>query len=256
MRFIEILTERRRQKTMTYYHGTIGEFVPSILKNGLIPNPKYRNYNDGEYRTFEGGIYLTEFKSDLNKHIIHLKNNSNFKNTDAIAISVQITANSFTVDEDHVMGDISNIIGDISNDYHNHYNEEDHGDQVEYINSIIPKYTTIQMKRIGVDNKYITKAHIEIIEYMLNSIIFDIADEDDFNNLGRLLTVMDSLFLVGHFRDDPVFETMMNEIFKYASGKTKAPATIRVERPIKFRGKTKITKIENLTSGKIIYEHK
>jgi hypothetical protein len=53
MRYKEILAERRRQRTTTYYHGTIGEFVPSILKHGLIPNPKFRNYDDDNVLAFK-----------------------------------------------------------------------------------------------------------------------------------------------------------------------------------------------------------
>jgi len=254
MRFREILSERRRQKKMIYYHGTIGEFVPSILKHGLIPNPKYRNYNDGEYKTFEGGVYLALDENATIGHINNLKNNTELKNSDGIIITVQVTEKSYTMDEDEIMTIISNIIYDISTHLYNNY-EDDDVDVVEYINSLIPKYTEIQMTNINMNNEYIRKAYIEIIEYMLSSIIFDISDEDDFNNLGRLLGAIDSTFLVGHFRDEPEFEELMNKIFKYSSGKTKTPATIRVERPIKFSGKTKIIRIENLTTGKVLYEH-
>jgi hypothetical protein len=134
--------------------------------------------------------------------------------------------------------------------------ENDMGDRVEFINSLIPKYVSQNAKT---ENKKLLQAYEKMVEYIINSMIFDIHDEADFNDLyNSVLAHLDSTAIVLHFRDQPEYEDHMEEIFKYSTGKLKAddlPSTIRVERPIKFSGKTKIVEIKNLTTGEIIYKH-
>ena len=250
MRYKELITERRRQKTVTYYHGTIGDFVPSILKHGLIPNPKFRNYADGEYRTFSDGIYLARSAPSVKQHIKNIKNShEEFKDSDSILIEVQVVKKSFTIDEDEVMAKIDSIIGDISNDIY-HYKEDIVVDMAEYISQIIP---TMVARNVN-GNKYLIKAYVNMVEFIVMAILFDLESESDYHNFDEVLRMVDSALLVSMFRDDYEFEKLMNSIFKYSTGRVSSDeSTIRVERPIGFRGKTRITKNTNLTTGEIIY---
>ena len=229
MKIKELLVEKIKKKTAIYYHGTDSKHVRSILKHGLIPNPKERNYDEtsGGWETFEGGIYLANSKS-LAK--IHGKD---------VMITVQLVIGSGTIDEDEVVEKIEYIIEELQDKKPNDEN------YLNFLKEII---------ELRIENnqlyKYFFNVISSFIELMIESYPTNIDDVwDEFNN-----DFIRSDVIVDAMRNSSEYKELVNAAFKYMKpSKKELPKTIRIERPIGFSGKTKILKIENIKTGEIYY---
>lgn len=63
MRYNEIVTERNQQRTEIMYHGTSTSLVPSILKHGLLARPPKKTYDVDTYGASTasmGGVYVAD----------------------------------------------------------------------------------------------------------------------------------------------------------------------------------------------------
>jgi hypothetical protein len=61
MKIRDIITERQQQRVMTMYHGTSSKLVPSILKNGLLAKAPKKTYDVdtyGDATASMGGVYI------------------------------------------------------------------------------------------------------------------------------------------------------------------------------------------------------
>jgi hypothetical protein len=229
MKIKDLLVEKIKKKTAIYYHGTKLKHVRSILKHGLIPNPKERNYDEtsGGWETFEGGIYLAKDIRDAKAH------------GSEIIITVQFVLGSGTIDEDDVVEKIEYIIEELQDKKPSDEN------YLDILKDVI---------ELRIENKQLHKNFFNVIssfiEMTIESYPTNIDDVwDEFNN-----DFIRSDVIVDTMRETTEYKDLINAAFKYMKpSKKELPKTIRIERPIGFSGKTKILKIENIKSGEVYY---
>lgn len=229
MKIEELLLEKIKKKTALYYHGTKIKFLRSILKQGLIPNPKERNYDEtsGGWETFEGGVYLAK---DIRDAKIH---------GSEIIITVQLVLGSGTIDEDNVVDKINDILEEFQD------NKPDDDNYRKVLKDIIS--TRIENDKL---QKHFYNTCLEYIETTIENYPTNIADVwDEFKN-----DFIRNDIIVDTMRHTDVYKDLITAAFKYMKpSKQELPNTIRIERPIGFSGKTKIVKIENIETGEVIY---
>lgn len=217
----EFLIERKQQRTVIMYHGTVLSNVRSILKHGLVANPPNRVYDDGVFQTI-GGIYLTssfhtaEDAADVASE--------KFKSP-PVVVTVQYVQDSGFIDEDifhqHVSAGIS---------YAHKYGSS-------YSNAIFHHLTR---KNNGLK---FSKQTIHLIK--------DYADyvEDLINVTGKRNIY--TLSTTEGYRDQ--LKIVLKAI---KSSDIKAASEVWLDRDIKFSGKTRILKITNMQDHTLIYSEK
>lgn len=101
----EALTDSARQERSLWYHGTSGRLIPSIMSQGLVPDPKERSWSDDPSASFSspsrasiGGIYLTR---NLMTARSSAQRTSKPGETSAIVV-VEGQPRSFIADEDDI----------------------------------------------------------------------------------------------------------------------------------------------------------
>jgi hypothetical protein len=232
MKIKEILVEKIKKKTSIYYHGTSAKHLRSILKQGLIPNPKERNYGDaaGGWKTFEGGVYLAKDIRDAKTH------------GSEIMITVRVVLGSATIDEDDVVEKLVDIISELQDEKPN---KNTYPKILKDLISLRIENSQLQRYFYRVCSAFI-EIHIE--GYPTN--IDDVWDEFN-NDFIRSDVVVDTM------RETTEYNDLIHAAFKYMKpAKKELPKTIRIERPIGFSGKTRILKIENLKTGEVYYSSK
>ncbi len=227
MKIKEILVEKIKKRIAIYYHGTKLKHVRSILKHGLIPNPKERSYDSDGWETFEGGIYLAK-DSSLAKSL-----------GGNILITVQVVLGSGTIDEDDVVDRISWIIEEL---------QDKKPDDMNY-EKLLKETVAESIKNIKLHDYFYETCKLFIDMYM-DGYPTDIDDIwDEFNN-----DFISNDTIVDILRHSKPFKDLVTAAFKYMKpSKKELPNTLRIERPIGFSGKTKILKIENLKTGEVYY---
>jgi hypothetical protein len=227
MRIHDIIVEKIKKKVAIYYHGTKSKNVRSILKNGLITNPKEKNYDAGGWETFEGGIYLAKDIRDAKFH------------GGDIIITVQIVLGSGTIDEDNVVEEILNMIVDLQDKKPNDLNYSEILKDVVSVRVKDDRLKPLFFNVISLFVDMVTES------YPTNS--DDVWDEFNYDNIR-------SDYFVDLMRETSEYKNLINAAFKYMKhSKKELPETIRIERPIGFSGKTKIIKIENIKTGEVYY---
>lgn len=107
--FACIFEKFAKEKPVYMFHGTTKDRLPSILSQGLITNPKQKNWdniNDGDYynpsRESVGGIYLTHNLMSAYGAASNGKNRDVSRKFSKIIIMVQVKSNSLVADEDSI----------------------------------------------------------------------------------------------------------------------------------------------------------
>lgn len=210
MKINEILLEGRpgRQNVKTMYHGTSSVYLPSIKKFGLLPNTPNKGFGDVNYgyETY-GGVYLTADRGTAEEAAEEV---SKMTDGDPIIITVQYVLGSGGSDEDQVTMDIINA-----------YEE----------NKKLEKFfQTMKLSDVG---KNLPHQDHKIF-YDLHTVIRKLKRKYGADAQEDILA-------------DPAFRQLVKKIIE----KTKIYnidqyTNVRVTRPIGFRGKTRITKIESI----------
>lgn len=100
------LTDAKFRKSVTMYHGTSSEFLPSILKTGLVPNPKKKYWDDDPNVSMTKASLASLEGSYWTSNI--LTASSSAHNTikkfggSAIIVIAQIQTQSAVADEDNI----------------------------------------------------------------------------------------------------------------------------------------------------------
>lgn len=112
MRYREI-TERRQQRTEIMYHGTSSNLVPSILKNGLLANPPKKTYDIDTYGASTasmGGVYVTPNRSyaeEISRESVETHGGR------PAMVTIQYVRGSADLDEDDIVAAISQAASDV-----------------------------------------------------------------------------------------------------------------------------------------------
>lgn len=218
MQIKDVLAEGRpgRKKTVTLYHGTTSEFLPSIKKHGLLPYTENKSFGsdisdgkDGAAYESYGGVYLTNnplTAQDAAREAAYIHGG------DPIIITVQYVKGSGGLDEDYIFDTWFEIIDNVDN----------------------PR---IAAKEAIEDLQHVTNIRSNTIQ-LVNQ-FFAVVDtikkekfEYDYDN---------------DIRADPRIREVVKELISSVKNTdAKASTNVRVTRPIGFKGKTRITGITKI----------
>ena len=107
MKINEVITERQQQKTEIMYHGTSTNLVRSIMKNGLLANPPKKTYDVDTYGASTasmGGVYVAnnkEFAALIADEAVGTHGG------EKALVTLQYVKGSADLDEDDIVGAIS-----------------------------------------------------------------------------------------------------------------------------------------------------
>lgn len=215
MKIHEIAESRPgRKKVETLYHGTSSTFLPSIKKHGLLPDTGQQSYGVDDGPSFEsyGGVYLT---SDMHIAEDAAEVASLLHGGDPMIITVQYVLGSGGLDEDFVLGLVFKYINKLEN--------------------IDPILRDLQNK-IGKLNRHVRVYVIDLIERVQDiKLTNGIYDEDDFDD---------------YIRGDSKIRSIVKQIMEISKNRRIPNGLVRVARPIKFKGKTRIIDIMLLNKAR------
>lgn len=239
MKINEVLLERRIQRTRIMYHGTSSEFLPSIMKNGLIPNPPKKSYGSERPEFISlGGTYLTPKESTATYAAIDV---SKMHSGDPILITVQYVERSGGLDEDIFFDDFLTI-------------GYEYGFNYEYTN-LIP-YNEFQEKIIPYALKHIkpfakpTFATQEFVQWFFK-VLYQELKKISIIHLDYALPST-RREIKQRLRSNPKLRDLIIKIIE--ASPVKGYSEVRVSRPITFKGKTRILQIKNLNNSQILYQ--
>jgi hypothetical protein len=107
MRYTEIIAERKQQRTEIMYHGTSSELVPSILKNGLQARPPRKTYDVDTYGASTasmGGVYVADdpgFALEIAREAVDVHGG------EPALVTIQYVKGSGDTDEDDIVAAVS-----------------------------------------------------------------------------------------------------------------------------------------------------
>jgi len=107
MKYKEIITERKQQRTEIMYHGTSSELVPSILKNGLQARPPKKTYDVDTYGASTasmGGVYVADepgFAMEIAREAVDVHGG------EPALVTIQYVKGSADIDEDDIVAAVS-----------------------------------------------------------------------------------------------------------------------------------------------------
>jgi len=221
MKIGEILIERKQQRTMIMYHGTVLKNVRTIFKNGLVANPPQRVYDTGEFQTI-GGVYLTSsFETAEDAADIA---SEKFKSP-PVVITVQYTLDSGYIDEDIFHGIVSDAIS-----YAHKYN-------ASWSDTI---YGYIMRPNNGLKISRDSAPLIQEYAYFVSDLIKTTGSR----NIFKLST------------KEGYREILTKVLRSVKSANMQTQSEVWVDRDIKFSGKTRIIRITNMNDHTVLYDEK
>lgn len=276
MRYTEFITERQQQRTEIMYHGTSTELVPSILKNGLLARPPKKTYDVDTYGASTasmGGVYVAdneEFAKTIAQEAVGTHGG------EPALVTIQYVKGSADIDEDDLVAAISDAAKKVMRDV-----AQQAPDQ-ESMPDFLPqhlikqwqaknpqplsKYSSLSYPREGwavdqmiakpaaaadriaaetvqVLSKYSkpSRAAAEIIKQMAIELLKHAAQHEEprdrWNSLG-----FDAFDIVRE-----TMEELLAKLMRQVSPDTpnKSAGARRIDRDVKFKGKTRILKIES-----------
>ena len=260
-----ILTEQQ-QYTKIMFHGTSDVNLRSILKNGLMHQPPAATFGGRDEDEFNqelsmktfGGVYITPVRV----YALTIADDATMVfGGNRILITIQYVHGSGDVDEDPVIDSFERAIIDFYHDFASRYSDTtDHEDLMDAMDDEM-KYQFIKkvsetmvsdLGNIGRLGKVVPSAVIQLLTLFANFyheggwVNFAAQEELDFSNL----FVSPRPFM----RPIPEFvkyiEIIMNNLYPSRVDKHHP---IRLTRDIKFKGKTRIIKIQAIEGDKRVY---
>jgi len=248
MRFHEIVAEKKTQQVITVYHGTSSNKVTSILKHGLVANPKDKTYDGGLESV--GGVYTTASKSyalDMGE-VASEKDGSDY----IALVTMQFVTGSAGMDEDMIGeilrntlysddveivflkskrllkdSDISKYLMRIASDFAKEALQHFKRNKLGQVNKMTKEYLTKYLLAVLTDAKEIYSSDVTKFRKM-----FEPFTVSKFGHRDLLQKAMDSMRANADNSSDDFF--MGDE----------GPANFRINRDVKFKGKTRITSID------------
>lgn len=244
MKIHEILNEGRpgQQKVVKMYHGTSSVFLPSIQKFGLDPNPEHKSFGAGIGDEWEswGGVYLTStkvFAEEAAEYAVEIHGG------EPIIITVQYVLGSGGLDEDHANKIIfdnffkssnanefmSKIIDILKKQYKINYPKNNYNDFIDLYEIMKPRYA----------------------QWLNDSPWYATWLKKNPNSKTPIVDPYDHLDLfLGYQPYRYRVEKIINKskVFPviHDKPKHKDSVNIRITRPIKFKGKTRIVNISQI----------
>jgi hypothetical protein len=251
----DLLQERDQRRTRIMYHGTSSAFLSSILKNGLIPDSGNKMYgsSDGEFHHSLGGVYLTSREETA---MYAADEAAVITEKDPILITVQYVVGSGGLDEDDVFKYfIMLAIENVFNDNFRPLSKE------KFLSNVLnPALNRTRMILTNPKNKntetfktresvkkFFTTFYSLIQEYEIDKAN---GKHDDFYERTGWRNELDYIVdLV--WASDPLRNaiTLVIESAKDSSRQE----NVRVTRPIKYQGKTRILSIKNIKTSEVYY---
>lgn len=251
------LFETKMQRTQLMYHGTASSLVPSILKFGLVAEPPKRTYSrdtDVEQQGYDsyGGVYLTS-----NLRIARDAANTAAKahGGKPVLITLQYVITSGSIDED----EITSLLLSALQHVFGAYPMKTIGEQIaqnkttltsELIDLIVNyrKLDTSDYHPPG-DLKF-TADSVEQFKTVINRAL-DVLAASAKNTSSVEGDYYIAYYLLPELRYDAVYDSAMSRLLKTL--KSRNPTTVRIERNIGFKGKTRILSIVNLNTKELLY---
>ncbi len=251
------LFETKIQRTQLMYHGTASSLVPSILKFGLVAEPPKRTYSrdtDVEQQGYDSysGVYLTtNFNIARNAAYTAVKAHGG----DPVLITLQYVITSGSIDEDEITALLLAALTHVFGTY-----------AMETIGGLIARTRpALESELIDLIINYKT---LDVGDYHPPSELKFTADSiAQFKTvIARALDVLAAssaktpgvegeyyiaYYLLPELRYDAVYDNAITRLLKTL--KSKNPITVRIERNIGFRGKTRILSIVNLNTKELLY---
>lgn len=251
------LFETRIQRTQLMYHGTSSNLVPSILKFGLVANPPKRTYSrdtDVEQQGYDsyGGVYLSK-NIDLAKDAAYTAVKAH--GGDAVMITVQYVLTSGAIDEDEITAlFLSALLHEFEA-----YSMQSVADQIkryrptierDLLNLIVNYKTRNMMNYHPTGEIKFTPDAVAQFKTIISTALDVLASaaEDTPNTEGGYYI---EYYLLPKLRYNTVYDHAIMQLFK--SLRSRNPTTVRVNRNIGFKGKTRILSIQNLETKKMLY---
>ena len=254
MRYKEIILERKQQRTEIMYHGTSSKLVPSILKNGLLARPPRKTYDVDTYGAevaSMGGVYVSDdpgFAWTIAEEAVGTHGG------EPALVTIQYVKGSGDTDEDDLVAAISDAAKTVMKAVAK--NRPDNSDDSEYKNLSYPDQgwaVDEMIKKPNAAGEKIARVATEILSKKSNpsqtapKIIKQIAIE--LLKRARKDDARDRWDAVSFDAFDIVrteMEDLLDKLMKQVSPETRddKQETRRINRDIKFRGKTRILKIQ------------
>lgn len=280
MRYKEI-SERKQQRTEIMYHGTSSNLVRSILKNGLLADPPKKTYDVdtfGASTASMGGVYVTPNRSyaeEISKESVETHGGR------AAMVTIQYVRGSADLDEDDIVAAISQAASDImrrlsqkapnskpdwlpkdfgkqepkpSNDPMSRYDGLSYPQEGWATDEMIRNKQTYaaeiatqsiqQLSKKAKPRKAAYNLIVEIASWLLR----EAAQEQDIRDRWNMIR-FGAYEVVRQNMEEPLGQ-LMRQISPDVPGED-SEAPRRVNRDIKFSGKTKIIKIE--VGNEVVY---
>jgi hypothetical protein len=265
MRFQEI-TERQQQRTELMYHGTSSNLVPSILKNGLLARPPKKTYDVdtfGSETASMDGVYVAddpEFAKTIAEEAVEVHGG------EPAMVTLQYVKNSADVDEDNLISAIADAmlkvvtelakqapdLGQNVRDFtdepkqENPYSSLDYPQQgwatdemIKKADSAARKIATIALEILRKESKPRQGSELLIAKIAKTLLVRagklkDISDRRDALRYSAFETIRDSM------------PDLLDKLQRQVSpdGTQGQHGARRIDRDVKFKGKTRILKIE------------
>lgn len=262
MRYEE-LVERSQQRTEIMYHGTSSNLVRSILKNGLLATPPKKTYDVDTYGASTasmGGVYVTPEKSyalEIAKESVETHGGR------PALVTIQYVRGSADLDEDDIVAAISQAASNVVRELSQKAPDLDSATRYDSLSYPHEGWAVDQM----IKNKQAYAAEIanEAVQILskkakprktalglIQEMAFDllrIAGADD-SIRDRWNTIRYGAYDVMRQEMEQPLAALMRQISPDLPGNDK-PGPRRIDRDVKFSGKTRIIKIE--VGDQVIY---
>jgi hypothetical protein len=228
----ENILEKRMRPTTLMYHGTSSEFLRSILKHGLDPNPKQKSWDSGGELPSLGGVYMAPIMGRATKNAA--KEAVTKYGGSPIIITIQVVSSSGTADEDDIFSSVAEQAFEAYRDPNSPYTQD-------YVSNIL----------LRLNNKVIPNQQTPIkVKEFADAIIKILKDNNYPTNSGSYQA---ELWLSKRPELKEFILGVTNTVKPRMKETPSESSNVRITRPIGFSGKTKIVKIENMDNGEVYY---
>jgi hypothetical protein len=262
MRYTELI-ERRLQKTQIMYHGTSSNLVRSILKNGLLARPPRKTYDVDTYGTGTasmGGVYISPdrgFAETIAQEAVGTHGGK------PAMVTLQYVLGSGDTDEDEITQHINDAVNyvikqlgqkapDDAEEKYSGLSYWNEGWAVDYMIENKQKMSSaIAKKSVDLLAKYAKVRRVvePIIQQIVLNLLNHAGQESEYRDRWNLLR-FESYTYVREY-EEQLLAKLMKQISVDGAGGHNEGAR-RLDRDVKFKGKTRILKIE--VGNKIVYQ--
>lgn len=258
----EDITERKQQRTEIMYHGTSSKLVPSILKNGLLARPPKKTYDVDTYGAevaSMGGVYVADepgFAWTIAEEAVGTHGG------EPALVTIQYVKGSGDTDEDDLVSAIADAAKTVMkavarNRPEGHdsqeYNSLSYPDQGWAVDEMIAKPDRASDRIAQVTTEMLSKkskpsrAAPKIVKQIALELLKHASQYDDARERWNAVS-FDAFDIVRTQMED-----LLDKLMRQVSPETRddKQGARRIDRDIKFRGKTRILKIQ--VGDRVVY---